>query len=72
MHVCGCSLSGTRACLTCSNGLVANAVPLYPMPATNWPGEQQSEYVVPIIQKTKRVIEKFDEKGNLIERITES
>ena len=63
MVACCCSLSGTAACLTCPNG-------------SQYQGYHSFKIVRPVddnceVKKVKRIIEKFDEKGNLIERITE-
>lgn len=61
---CNCSLAGTAACMRCpNNGYLANNFVTYKV----------GDYVmtsksIPITKK--EVIEKFDEKGNLIERIT--
>jgi len=58
MKACFCTLAGTRACDTCPNSPSLRPIftPFYPAFRT---------------EKTKRIVEKFDEKGNLIERITE-
>ena len=57
MLACYCSLAGTRACLTCSKGMIDMMFypPIYY--EKNKPKE--------------RIIEKFDKDGKLIERITE-
>ena len=57
---CCCSLAGTRACLSCPNGWEWNG-------ALYW-------FIPPWVvgePKPKRVIEKFDKDGKLIERVTE-
>ena len=54
---CCCSLAGTVACWTCPNWTIY----CFPKSPDNY------TFTTPV----KRVIEKFDEKGNLIERITE-
>ena len=57
MPVCGCTLAGTKACLTCPN----NTIMQWSVP----------EYSLRYEPKRQRIIEKFDKDGKLIERITE-
>lgn len=57
MMSCCCSLAGTNACLTCPNYTIQQWV-------------VPKEYIE-VPKKTKRIIEKFNEDGKLIERITE-
>ena len=53
--VCWCTLAGTMACKTCPKYLQSFG--------------QQYKYTQ--WNSPKRIIEKYDDKGNLIERITE-
>jgi len=58
MKSCYCMLAGTPACINCHNN--------------EW-SDTNYNWAIPIhkLHKQKRIIEKFDDKGNLIERITE-
>lgn len=81
MRVCCCTLAGTRACWTCpNNGDYGWNTPRYeywwtvpdytPPTIENW-----KEAIDRLTQKKTtgtRTIEKFDDKGNLIERIVEA
>ena len=60
MSTCCCTLAGTRACENCPNG---------PM-RVPWMGKYEP---IPYVQypHTRRIVEKFDENGKLIERIIE-
>ena len=58
--ICCCQMAGTKACDTCPNA-PSRIIPLEIFHDFN-----------SYISKSKKIIEKFDEKGNLIERITEA
>jgi len=58
MQVCHCSLAGTSACAGC-----------FQNPNAKWFSSLDTHYQP--IRKNKRVIEKFNQDGKLIERITE-
>jgi hypothetical protein len=63
MGGCSCSLAGTNACMTCGNGGVRD-----------WHSNQylySKKYQMSQGSISKRVIEKFDSEGRLVERITE-
>ena len=65
MPACCCSLAGTRACDTCQNGASQYRgffinIPIQENPMWEW-----------TTATPKKIIEKFDKDGNLIERITE-
>jgi hypothetical protein len=59
MSICCCSLAGTAACETCSNRPY-NSSRFNPL---------DYKLFTPI--KTKKVIERFDKDGKLVERIVE-
>jgi hypothetical protein len=63
MLVCHCILAGTAACRNCQRYIEHYGV---------HPSEQLYDYEAPTkVIKVKRIIEKFDKDGKLIERITE-
>ena len=62
--ICNCSLAGTRACLSCSQYLNVFGQP------GNVPIRFENGKIEKLF-KIKRTIEKFDDKGNLIERVIE-
>jgi hypothetical protein len=71
--ICGCGLAGTKACLSCQRNLEQRGSD-WSIPSTiqNWSINPLPQQQIPLPNlKVKRVIEKFDDKGNLIERITE-
>lgn len=58
MKVCWCTLAGTMACKNCPNNSYYTGLSL----------KEVEEFYN---KKPKRIIEKFDQDGKLIERITE-
>jgi ABC-type uncharacterized transport system auxiliary subunit len=60
MNTCGCTLAGTNACLRCPNSNINY------YPSTTW----YYPFHSPVITG-KKITEKFDKDGKLIERITE-
>jgi len=68
MSACGCSLVNTNACTSCINGIppINNTIKYH------YQHNQIGSGSIAAITKTKKIItEEFNEKGNLIKRITE-
>ena len=58
MLICNCMLAGSSACLNCSQYMQVF-------------GTHYTPYFIPEYLKSKKTTEFYDEKGNLIKKVTE-